>query len=183
VRPEQRSSPGGCFPSSHALGGFAGSHAQYVRVPYADQGAFAVPDGVSDLSALFASDAAPTGWTGADLSGIAPGDTVAVWGAGAVGQMTARAAALLGAEQVIVIDRLTERLEQVRHHIGADTLDYSKDQVVAELKERTGGRGPDVCIEAVGMEAHSTGPQHVYDQVKQQLRLHTDRPIALREAV
>jgi threonine dehydrogenase-like Zn-dependent dehydrogenase len=177
------SSVGGCFGYSHALGGFAGSHAEYVRVPYADQGAFAVPDGVSDTAAVFASDAAPTAWTGADLAGITPGDTVAVWGAGGVGQMAARAAMLLGAEQVIVIDRLPERLQQVHQHIGAETLHYTKDHVVAELKERTGGRGPDVCIEAVGMEAHGTGPDYRYDQVKQQLRLQTDRPTALREAI
>ncbi|MDZ5661767.1 zinc-dependent alcohol dehydrogenase [Nocardioides sp. S-58] len=181
------SSIGGCFAYSHALGGFAGSHAEYVRVPYADQGAFTVPDGVSDMSALFASDAAPTGWTGADGAGITPGDTVAVWGAGGVGQMAARGAMLMGAEQVIVIDRLPERLEQVRQHIGAETLDYTEENIVAELKERTGGRGPDVVIEAVGMEAHGAGavggPMYLYDQVKQQLRLQTDRPTALREAI
>jgi threonine dehydrogenase-like Zn-dependent dehydrogenase len=177
------SSVGGCFAYSHALGGFAGSHAEYVRVPYADQGAFPVPDGVSDTAAVFASDAAPTAWTGADLAGITPGDTVAVWGAGGVGQMAARAAMLLGAEQVVVIDRLPERLQQVHQYIGAETLDYTRDEVVAELKERTGGRGPDVCIEAVGMEAHGTGADYLYDQVKQQLRLQTDRPTALREAV
>ncbi len=177
------SSVSGCFAYSHALGGFAGSHAEYVRVPYADQGAFPIPDEVSDLSALFASDAAPTAWTGADLAGIQPGDTVAVWGAGGVGQMAARAAMLLGAEQVVVVDRLPERLQQVRQFIGADTLDYSTDEVIAELKERTGGRGPDVCIEAVGMEAHGTGPLYLYDQVKQQLRLQSDRPTALREAI
>jgi threonine dehydrogenase-like Zn-dependent dehydrogenase len=174
---------GGCFAYSHALGGFAGSHADYVRVPYGDHGAFPVPDGVSDEAALFASDAAPTGWTGADLAGITPGDTVAVWGAGGVGQMAARAAMLLGAEQVVVIDQLPERLDQVRQHIGAETLDFAQDDVLAELKERTGGRGPDVCIEAVGMEADGTGAQHLYDQVKQQLRLQTDRPTALREAI
>ncbi len=177
------SSIGGCFAYSHALGGFAGSHAEYVRVPYADVGAFPIPDGVSDLSAVFASDAAPTGWTGADLVGIHPGDIVAVWGAGAVGQMAARAAMLLGAEQVVVIDRIPERLHQVRQHIGAEIVDYSAEETVPELKERTGGRGPDVCIEAVGMEAHSEGPQFLYDQVKQQLRLQTDRPTALREAI
>jgi threonine dehydrogenase-like Zn-dependent dehydrogenase len=176
------SSSSACFAYSQLLGGFAGSHAEYIRVPYADEGAFPIPDGVSDLSALFASDAAPTGWMGADLSGITPGDTVAVWGAGGVGQMAARAAMLLGAEQVIVVDRLPERLAQVQSQIGADTLDYSSDSVIAELKERTGGRGPDVCIEAVGMEAHAMGAQFWYDQIKQQLRLHTDRPTALREA-
>jgi threonine dehydrogenase-like Zn-dependent dehydrogenase len=177
------SSIGGCFAYGHALGGFAGSHAEYIRVPYADQGAFPVPDGVSDTAALFASDAAPTGWTGADLAGINAGDTVAVWGAGGVGQMAARAAMLLGAEQVVVIDRLPERLQQVRQYIGAETLDYTQDEVVAELKERTGGRGPDVCIEAVGMEADGTGPLYLYDRLKQQLRLQSDRPTALREAI
>ncbi|MCV7420514.1 glutathione-dependent formaldehyde dehydrogenase [Mycobacterium yunnanensis] len=174
---------GGCFAYSHALGGYAGSHAEYVRVPYADHGAFPVPDGVSDMAALFASDAAPTGWTGADLVGITPGDVVAVWGAGGVGQMAARAAMLKGAEQVIIIDRLPERLAQAHQYIGAETLDYTKESVTAELKERTGGRGPDVCIEAVGMEAHGTGAQYLYDQVKQQMRLQTDRPTALREAI
>ena len=176
-------SPGGCFGYSHAMGGFAGSHAEYVRVPYADVGSFLVPEGVSDERALFASDAVSTGWMGADLAGTKPGDTVAVWGAGGVGQMAARAAMLLGAEQVHVIDRLPERLEQVRQHVGAEVIDYSTTDVMAELRERTGGRGPDVCIEAVGMEAHSTGVQNVYDQVKQQLRLQTDRPSAVREAI
>jgi threonine dehydrogenase-like Zn-dependent dehydrogenase len=174
---------GGCFAYSHLLGGFAGSHAEYIRVPYADVGAFTIPDGVSDMSALFASDAAPTAWTGADGAGIMPGDTVAVWGAGGVGQMTARAAMLLGAEQVIVIDRLPERLDQVSRHIGAEALDFTKTNVVAELKERTGGRGPDVVIEAVGMEASSNRPDYLYDQVKQQLRLQSDRPTAVREAL
>ncbi|MPQ98276.1 alcohol dehydrogenase catalytic domain-containing protein [Modestobacter sp. I12A-02628] len=176
-------SPGGCFGYSHAMGGYAGSHAEYMRVPYADVGAFLVPDGVSDTRALFASDSVTTGWTGADLGGVQPGDTVAVWGAGAVGQMAARSAMLLGAEQVVVIDRIPERLQQVRQFIGADTIDYTAVEVTAELRERTGGRGPDVCIEAVGMEAHSPGPAGVYDQVKQQLRLQTDRPTAVREAI
>ncbi|SFP01701.1 Threonine dehydrogenase [Geodermatophilus dictyosporus] len=176
-------SPGGCFGYSHAVGGFAGSHAEYVRVPYADVGTFVVPEEVSDDRALFASDAVSTGWMGADLAGTKPGDTVAVWGAGGVGQMAARAAMLLGAEQVVVIDRLPERLAQVRRHVGAEVVDYSTTDVMAELRERTGGRGPDVCIEAVGMEAHSPGVHGVYDQVKQQLRLQTDRPSAVREAI
>jgi threonine dehydrogenase-like Zn-dependent dehydrogenase len=120
---------------------------------------------------------------GSDLGGVQPGDVVAVWGAGAVGQMAARAAVLLGAERVVVIDRYQYRLDQVETHIAADTLDYTKTSVLAELKEMTGGRGPDVCIEAVGMEAHSTGPDYLYDQVKQQLRLQTDRPTAVREAI
>jgi threonine dehydrogenase-like Zn-dependent dehydrogenase len=175
--------PGGCFGYSHLMGGWAGSHAEYIRVPYADHGAFRVPDGVSDERAVFASDAAPTGWMGADLGGVQPGDVVAVWGAGGVGQMAARAAILLGAERVVVIDRYPERLQQVRQHIGAETLDYTSEDVLPALKELSGGRGPDVCIEAVGMEAHSNRPDYLYDQVKQQLRLQTDRPTAVREAV
>jgi threonine dehydrogenase-like Zn-dependent dehydrogenase len=176
-------SPGGCFGYSHALGGFAGSHADYVRVPFADQGAFRIPDEVDDMTALFASDAAATGWTGADQIGVRPGDVVAVWGAGAVGQLAARAAMLKGAERVLVIDRLPERLAQAEEIIGAETIDYGVDRVAAELRERTGGRGPDICIEAVGMEADSPGPHYLYDQVKQQLRLQTDRAIAVREAI
>jgi threonine dehydrogenase-like Zn-dependent dehydrogenase len=175
--------PGGCLGYSHAMGGFAGSHAEYVRVPFADVGAFTIPESVSDERALFASDSVPTGWMGADLGGTRPGDVVAVWGAGAVGQRAARAAVLLGAERVVVIDRLANRLAQVEQVIGAETINYETTDVDAELRERTGGRGPDVCIEAVGMEAHSPGPQHLYDKAKQQLRLQTDRPTAVREAV
>ncbi|MEJ3747939.1 zinc-dependent alcohol dehydrogenase [Actinomycetes bacterium KLBMP 9797] len=175
--------PGGVFGYSHAMGGFHGSHAEYVRVPFADVGAFPVPDGVSDERAVFASDSAPTGWMGADLGGVQAGDVVAVWGAGAVGQMAARAAILLGAERVVVIDRYDYRLAMTERHIGAETLNYTRTDVQAELRERTGGRGPDVCIEAVGLEAHTSGPQHAYDQVKQQLRMQTDRPSAVRDAI
>ncbi|SNS70021.1 Threonine dehydrogenase [Streptosporangium subroseum] len=175
--------PGGVYGYSHAMGGFRGSHAEYIRVPYVDYGAFSVPDGVDDQSALFASDAAPTGWMGAHLGGVGRGDVVAVWGCGAVGQMAARAAMLLGAERVIAIDRYPERLAMTERHIGAETIDYSSTDVGAELRERTGGRGPDVCVEAVGMEADSLGPQQIYDQVKQQLWLETDRPVAVREAI
>ncbi len=175
--------PGGCFGYSHAMGGNPGSHAQYIRVPFADVGAFAVPDGVSDERALFASDSASTGWMGADLGGVQPGDVVAVWGAGAVGQMAARAAVLLGADRVIVIDRYENRLRQAEKFSGTETLNYEKTDVEAELRERSGGRGPDVCIEAVGMEAHTPGAQFLYDQVKQQLRLQTDRPAAVRDAI
>jgi threonine dehydrogenase-like Zn-dependent dehydrogenase len=177
------SNPGGCFGYSHAMGGWMGSHADYIRVPYADIGAFAVPDGVSDERALFASDAAATGWMGADLGNVKPGDVVAVWGCGAVGQMAARAAMLMGAERVIAIDRYDYRLDATEKHIGCETLNYEHADISAELRERTGGRGPDVCIEAVGMEAHSPGPAYKLDQAKQQLRLQTDRPTAVREAI
>jgi threonine dehydrogenase-like Zn-dependent dehydrogenase len=175
--------PSGCFGYSHAMGGNPGSHAEYIRVPFADVGAFPVPDAVSDERALFASDSASTGWMGADLGGVKPGDVVAVWGAGAVGQMAARAATLLGADRVIVIDRYDFRLHQAEKYAGAETLNYERDDVAGELRERSGGRGPDVCIEAVGMEAHTPGPQFAYDQLKQQLRLQTDRPAAVRDAI
>jgi threonine dehydrogenase-like Zn-dependent dehydrogenase len=154
-----------------------------VRVPFADHTAIAIPDAVDDMSALFASDSAPTGWMGADLGGVRPGDVVAVWGAGAVGQMAARAAQLLGAERVLVIDRFDYRLRQAEQAFGVETINYADTSVGDALLEATGGRGPDVCIEAVGCEAHSTGPQHVYDQVKTKLKLEMDRPIAVREAI
>lgn len=156
--------PAGIFGYSHATGGFAGSHAEYVRVPFADHGAFPVPDGISDEAAVFASDAAPTGWMGADLGNVRPGDVVAVWGCGGVGQMAARAAILLGAERVIAIDRLPERLAMTERHIGAETLNYENDDIQQALRELTAGRGSDVCIEAVGMEAHSQGFWRVYDK-------------------
>lgn len=175
--------PGGVHGFSHALGGFGGSHAEYIRVPYADVGMFAVPDAVSDERALFASDAVSTGWTGADLAGVTPGDVVAVWGCGAVGQMAARASQLLGAERVLMIDRLPERLAMSREHLGVETLDYTATDVGAELREATGGRGIDVAIEAVGMEADTTGAEDAYDRTKQQLRLQTGRSAAVREAV
>ncbi|MEV7673193.1 zinc-dependent alcohol dehydrogenase [Streptomyces sp. NPDC088752] len=173
----------GIFGYSHAMGGLRGSHAEYVRVPFADYGAFTVPEGIDDTSVLFLSDSVPTGWMGAHLGGVEPGDTVAVWGCGAVGQMAARAAMLLGAERVFSIDRVPERLAMTERFIGSEALDHTATDVAAELRERTGGRGPDVCIEAVGMEAHGDGPMHIYDQVKQQLRLQTDRPTAVRQAV
>ncbi|WP_018505823.1 zinc-dependent alcohol dehydrogenase [Parafrankia discariae] len=175
--------PGGIFGYSHAMGGFRGSHAEFVRVPFADHTAIPVPPEVDDMSALFCSDSVPTGWMGADLGGVRPGDVVAVWGCGAVGQMAARAAQLLGAERVIVIDRFDYRLRQAEQVFGLETLNYELTDVGAALREATGGRGPDVCIEAVGCEAHSPGPQHVYDQVKSKLKLETDRPIAVREAI
>ncbi|MDH2427360.1 glutathione-dependent formaldehyde dehydrogenase [Sphaerisporangium sp. TRM90804] len=173
----------GIFGYSHAMGGYQGSHAEYVRVPFGDQTAFAVPDGVDDMNALFVSDSAPTGWMGAEMGGVRPGDVVAVWGCGAVGQMAARAAMLLGAERVIAIDHLPERMAMTERHIGAETLDYTRTDIYAELKERTGGRGPDVCIEAVGMEADGPGALGLYDRAKQRVRMQTDRPTAVREAI
>ncbi|MEO5731479.1 MAG: zinc-dependent alcohol dehydrogenase [Byssovorax sp.] len=173
----------GIFGYSHALGGYAGSHAEYVRVPFADFGAFKVPEGVRDESAVFASDALPTGYMGAEMCNIRPGDIVAVWGAGGVGQMAIRSAYLLGAERVIAIDRIPERLAMARDRSAAEVLDYTKVDIQEALKEMTGGRGPDHCIDAVGMEANGAGLGHAYDRIKQTLRLTTDRPIVVREAI
>jgi threonine dehydrogenase-like Zn-dependent dehydrogenase len=173
----------GIFGYTHLTGGFAGSHAEYIRVPFADLGAIPVPEGLDDDSAVYASDAVPTGWMGADLAEISDGDVVAVWGAGGVGQMAARAAQLMGAGRVIVIDRLVDRLKTAEEQFGVDTLDYERVDVQEALKEMTAGRGPDRCIEAVGMEAHDPGIGYRYDKVKQTLRMQSDRPTALREAI
>jgi threonine dehydrogenase-like Zn-dependent dehydrogenase len=175
--------PAGIIGYSHAAGGFAGSHAEYVRVPFADVGVFKVPDGVADDAAVFASDAMPTGWMAADFCGLQGGEVVAVWGAGGVGQMAARSAQLLGAERVIMIDRIPERLATVADHLGVETIDYAGTDVLEALRELTAGRGPDACIEAVGMEAHDNGSAYAYDRVKQALRLQTDRPTAVRQAI
>jgi threonine dehydrogenase-like Zn-dependent dehydrogenase len=174
---------GGIFGYSHLFGGFAGSHAEYVRVPFADAGAFEVPEGLPDDKVVFASDALPTGYMAADMCDIQPGDVVAVWGCGGVGQMAILSAYLLGAGRVIGIDRFPERLAMARDKCGAEVLDYEQVNVREALREMTGGRGPDACIDAVGMEAHGTGIDYAYDRVKQAVRLESDRPTALREAV
>lgn len=171
------------FGYSHAFGGYAGSHAEYIRVPFVDNGAFKVPDGVKDESALFASDAFPTGYMAADMCDIQPGDVVAVWGCGGVGQMAIKSAYLLGAERVIAIDRIPERLLAAKLQAGAEVLNYEEVDILEALREMTGGRGPDRCIDAVGMEAHTTGIEQVYDRVKQTVRLQTDRPAVLRQAI
>jgi threonine dehydrogenase-like Zn-dependent dehydrogenase len=180
--PEMGYPTAGIYGYTHAFGGYAGSHAQYIRVPHADANCFTVPEGVTDEQALYLSDAVPTGYMGADFCDIAPGDTVAVWGCGGVGLMAQKSALLMGAGRVIAIDRIPERLALARS-LGAETLDYTQTDVLEELKQTTGGRGPDACIEAVGMEAHGTGAQYAYDKVKQALRLETDRGQALREAI
>ena len=177
-------SPCGIFGYSHMLGGYAGGQAEYARVPFADVGPLKVPEGLTDDQVLFLSDILPTGYMGADMCGIQPGDTVSVWGAGPVGQFAIRSAYLLGAERVIAIDRFPYRLRIARERAGAETLNYEEvDSIPEALKEMTGGRGPDHCIDAVGMEGHSPGVMYAYDRVKQALMLETDRPIALREAI
>jgi threonine dehydrogenase-like Zn-dependent dehydrogenase len=174
----------GIYGYTHAFGGYAGAHAGFVRVPHADVDCFPVPEGLRDEQIVFLSDAAPTGYMGADFCDIKPGDTVAVWGCGGVGLMAQKSAWLLGAGRVIAIDRLPERLQVARDRIGSEIVNYEKvDSVLDTLQDMTGGRGPDACIDAVGMEAHGTGLQYQYDRAKQALRLHTDRGIALRESI
>jgi threonine dehydrogenase-like Zn-dependent dehydrogenase len=177
-------SPTGIFGYSHMLGGFAGGQAEYVRVPFADVGPLKVDDDLPDEKVLFLSDILPTGYMGAELCDIEPGDVVAVWGAGPVGLFAMASAFLLGAHRVIAIDRFEYRLAMAREHTGAETIDYEEADVPDVLKEMTAGRGPDACIDAVGMEAHhASTPIHAYDRVKQATRLETERAHALREAI
>lgn len=176
-------SPAGIFGYSHTLGGFPGGQAEYARVPYGDVGPIKVPAGMSDDQALFLSDIFPTGWMAAENCNIQPGQTVAVWGCGPVGQFAIASAFLMGAERVIAIDRFEERLAMARS-AGAETIDYEdEDRVLSTLKEMTGNQGPDACIEAVGMEAHGHSFEYAVDRVKQALMVETGRPIALRQAI
>jgi threonine dehydrogenase-like Zn-dependent dehydrogenase len=171
-------SPAGLFGYSHMLGGYAGGQAEYVRVPFADVGPLKIEGGLRDEQVLFLSDIFPTGYMAAEMCNIRRGDVVAVWGAGPVGQFAIASARMLGAERIIAIDRFSYRLEMARTHAGAtDVIHYETD---AEL---TGGRGPDACIDAVGMEAHGHGIGYAYDRAKQAVMLQTDRPTALREAI
>jgi threonine dehydrogenase-like Zn-dependent dehydrogenase len=168
---------------SHLFGGYAGSHAEYIRIAYADKGCFQIPEGISWESALFTSDAFPTGYMAADMA-VKPGDVVAVWGCGGVGQMAMTSAWLKGASRVIAIDRFDYRLTTAQTRGKAETLNYEEVDVLEALKEMTGGRGPDVCIDAVGMEAHSSNHlSYAYDKVKQNMHLQTDRSGVLRQAI
>jgi threonine dehydrogenase-like Zn-dependent dehydrogenase len=177
-------SPAGVFGYSHLLGGYAGGQAEYARVPFADVGPLKVPDHLDDDKVLFLTDIFPTGYMGAEMCDIAPGDTIAVWGCGPVGQFAIASAKLLGAERVIAIDRFPYRLRMAREKAGAtDTINYEETGVLEALKELTGGRGPDKCIDAVGMEAHAPGVHGMYDKAKQSMRWENDRPNALREAI
>ncbi|HJU24565.1 MAG TPA: zinc-dependent alcohol dehydrogenase [Casimicrobiaceae bacterium] len=177
-------SPAGIFGYSHMLGGFAGGQAEYARVPFADVGPLKVPPGISDEQALFLSDVLPTGYMAAEMCDIEAGDTIAVWGCGPVGQFAIASAKLLGAERIIAIDRVPERLAMAANRAGAtDTINSETQHVLDTLKELTGGVGPDACIDAVGMESHAPGLVYAYERFKQALMLETDRPIALREAI
>jgi len=176
-------SPSGIFGYSHLTGGYAGGQAEYARVPFADVGPIKIPEGMEDEQVLFLSDILPTGYMAAEACEIKPGAVVAVWGCGPIGQFAIQSARLLGAERVIAIDRFPERLRMAREKFKAETLDYEQVNVLDALKEMTGGRGPDACIDAVGMEGHGFGLLGAYDRVKQAMMLETDRPIALREAL
>ena len=177
-------SPAGLFGYSHMMGGFAGGQAEYVRVPFADVGPIKIENGIPDEQVLFLSDIFPTGYMGAEMCNIQPGNVIAVWGCGPVGQFAIASAYLLGAERVIAIDRFPYRLQMARERARAwETINYEEENVLERLKELTGGRGPDACIDAVGMEAHGHGVIYAYDRTKQALMLETDRPIALREAI
>lgn len=177
-------SPGAIFGYSHLLGGYAGGQAEYARVPFADVGPIVVDDGLPDERVLFLSDILPTGYMAAEMCDIKPGDVVAIWGAGPVGQFAAVSAYLLGAARVIVIDRFPYRLRLVATATGAETINYEDVDVLDTLRELTAGRGPDACIDAAGMEAHHPSPaMYAYDRGKQAARLETDRPYVLREAI
>jgi len=174
-------STAGLFGYTHLTGGYPGGQAEYLRVPFADATHIKVPAGVSDEKLLFLSDIFPTGWQGAVQCDIQPTDTVAIWGCGPVGQMTIRSAVLLGAKQVIAIDRLPERLSMAKAG-GAITINFEEESVVERLNELTGGKGPEKCIDAVGLEAHATGSlDAIYDRAKQAMMLETDRAHVLRE--
>lgn len=175
--------PSGIFGYSHLMGGYAGGQAEYVRVPFADVGPFKVPDSLTDEQVLFLTDIFPTGYQAVESCDVRPGDTVAVWGCGPVGQFAVQSAWLLGAERVIAIDGVAERLELAHSWGRAEVIDYTKVDVRERLNELTGGRGPDVCVEAVGLEAHGMGLPGAYDRVKQEVKLSTERPHALRQAI
>jgi len=171
------------FGYSHMYGGYPGGQAEYARVPFADVGPIKVPDGLTDEQVLFLSDVFPTGYMAAENCQIKPGDTVAVWGCGPVGQFAIKSAYLLGAERVIAIDRFPDRLRVAAAEGKAETLNYAEVDVLEALRALTGGQGPDACIDAVGLEAHGTTLDAWYDRAKTSLFMATDRPHALRQAI
>ena len=177
-------SPAGIYGYSHMTGGYAGGQAEYVRVPFADVNPLKIPAGVPDEQVLFLSDILPTGYMGAEMCNIQPGDIIAVWGCGPVGQFAIKSAKVLGAERVIAIDRFPYRLRIARERAGAtETINYEEIDLYDALKDLTGGRGPDACIDAVGLEAHLPRALGAYDRLKQATGLESDRPHALREAI
>jgi len=173
----------GLFGYTHLTGGYAGGQAEYVRVPYADVGPVVIPEGMTDEQVLFLGDILPTGWQAAAQCDIQPSDTVAVWGAGPVGQFAIRSAIMMGAERVVCIDNVPERLSMARAG-GAITINFDEESVLERLSELTRGKGPEKCIDSVGMEAHAARSiDSMYDRAKQALMLETDRPHVLREMI
>jgi len=175
-------SAAGIFGYSHMFGGYAGGQAEYARVPYADVGPIKVPDGLEDEQVLFLSDIFPTGYMAAENCAIEGGDTVAIWGCGPVGQFAIRSAFLLGAERVIAIDQIPSRL-RMAEKAGAETIDFSKEDVFEFIKDKTGGRGADSCIDGVGLEAHGHTIGAVYDRARAAVGLTTDRITSVRQAI
>ncbi len=173
----------GLFGYSHMYGGYAGGQAEFVRVPFGDVGPFKVPSHLSDEQVLFLTDILPTGYMAAENCNIQPGDTVAVWGCGPVGLFAIKSARLLGAERIIAIDRVPGRLVRASLEPGVETLNFEKVDVLDALKTLTGGHGPDACIDAVGLEAHGSDLDNLYDHAKMTLMLETDRPHVLRQAI
>lgn len=182
IEPLYGHSPAALFGYSHFFGGYAGGQAEYARVPFADVGPFKVPDHLTDDQVLFLTDILPTGYMAAENCNIQRGDIIAIWGCGPVGLFAIKSALLLGAERVIAIDRVPERL-QLAQEWGAEVLNFEEIDPGEALKEMTGGRGPDACIDAVGLEAHGMGLEGFYDKVKQSVRLETDRPSVLRQVI
>ncbi|HEY6230696.1 MAG TPA: zinc-dependent alcohol dehydrogenase [Pyrinomonadaceae bacterium] len=176
-------SSSGLFGYSHMMGGYAGGQAEYVRVPFADVGPITIPDGVPDEQVLFLSDIFPTGYMAAENCNIQRGDTIAVWGCGPVGQFAIKSAYLLGAERVIAIDDNADRLRMAAEDGLAETLNFDDEDIYEKLKSMTGGMGPDACIDAVGLEAHATSIDAMYDRAKAAMFMATDRPHALRQAI
>jgi len=174
--------PSALFGYSHMYGGYAGGQAEYARVPYGDVGPYKVPEGLTDEQVLFLTDIFPTGYMAAENCNIQQGDTVAIWGCGPVGLFAIKSAFLLGAERVIAIDHVPERLK-LAQDAGAEIWDYTKGGTLEFLKDTTGGEGPNSCIDAVGLEAHGLSIDNIYDKAKQLARLGSDRPHVLREAI
>lgn len=174
----------GLFGYSHMMGGFAGGQAEYVRVPFADVGPLKIPDGLEDEQVLFLSDIFPTGYQAAENCNIQEGDTVAIWGAGPVGQFAVKSAFLLGAAKVVLIDHYKDRLELAqKENENLETINFDEDDVYTKLLDMTGGRGPDSCIDAVGLESHGSSPDALLDYAKTTVFLATDRLHALRQAI
>jgi threonine dehydrogenase-like Zn-dependent dehydrogenase len=176
-------STSGIFGYSHLFGGYPGAFAEYIRVPFADVGPLKVPEDISDEKLIFLSDALPTGYMAADVCNIKPGDTVAVWGCGAVGQIAMKSAKMMGAEKIIAIDRFAYRLKTAAQQSGAILINYETADVTKTIKELTGNHGPDSCIDAVGLEADAKGIADIYDRAKQAAMFETDRPHVLRQVI